>query len=145
MFPAVTKGAWEDRSPGHDIRQEQDYSQLLKMFDQWRQIAPDFLGDYYPLTDFSLSTENVWIAWQFDSPSSGQGFIQAFRRAGDQSPESITLKLRGLDNKKIYRLINVDEPQAEVKYSGDELIRKGITVKLKKSPAAALLRYEAQN
>jgi hypothetical protein len=143
MFPAVTKGAWEDRSPGHDIRQDQDYSQLLKMFDQWRQIAPDFLGDYYPLTDFSLSTENVWIGWQFHTPQSGQGFVQAFRRPGEQSADTITVKLRGLDPQMSYRVTDVDNPQAAVTVSGAELLQKGMAVKLEKTPAAALIRYKA--
>ncbi len=142
MFPAVTKGAWEDRSPGHDIRQDQDYSQLLKMFDQWRQIAPDFMGDYYPLTDFSLTTENVWIGWQFHTPQSGQGFVQAFRRPGDQSPDTITVKLRGLDPQKSYQVTDMDNPQAAVTVSGAELLQKGIAVKQDKTPAAVLIRYE---
>ena len=145
MFPSVTKGAWEDRSPGHDIRQDQDYSELLKMFDQWRQISADFLGDYYPLTEFSLDRENVWIAWQFDSPRTGRGFIQAFRRDGDQSPESIMLKLRGLDRKADYRVTDFDNPISAITIGGEILLDKGITVTLKKNPAAALIRYEVQN
>ncbi len=144
MFPAVTKGAWEDRSPGHDIRQDQDYSQLLKMFEEWRQIAGDFLGDYYPLTRFSLDRENVWIAWQFDSPQSGRGFVQAFRRGGDQSPESITLKLRGLDPQTNYRITNMDDPQSAVRVRGEELLDKGISITQGKTPAAVLYRYEVQ-
>jgi len=32
--------------------------------------ATVFLGDYYPLTPYSLS-EHDWIAWQFDRPSPG--------------------------------------------------------------------------
>ena len=32
------------------------------------QIADLLLGDFYPLTPYSLA-EDVWLAWQFDRPS----------------------------------------------------------------------------
>ena len=37
------------------------------------------LGDYYPLTSYSLQPDH-WIAWQFNRPETGDGVVQAFRR-----------------------------------------------------------------
>ena len=46
---------------------------------QCRDLQPYFLGDYYPLTEYSKAG-NVWVAWQFDRPDRGNGMVQAFRR-----------------------------------------------------------------
>ena len=48
-----------------------------------------------PLTSYSLAGD-VWMAWQFDRPESGDGVIMAFRRA--QSPYEIArFRLSDLD------------------------------------------------
>ena len=57
-----------------------DWNLYRRLVGQWRQVADCFLGDYYPLTPYSLG-EDCWIAWQFDRPEQGEGMIQAFRRA----------------------------------------------------------------
>ena len=55
----------------------------------------NYLGDFYPLTDYSLENE-VWLAWQYDRPEAGEGLVQAFRRP--QSADSIRVfRLRGLE------------------------------------------------
>ncbi len=46
---------------------------------EWRKIRTYMLGDYYPLTPYSLQRDQ-WIAWQFDRPDLGGGEVQAFRR-----------------------------------------------------------------
>ena len=55
----------------------------------------NYYGDFYPLTPYR--TENdVWMAWQFDRPESGEGMVQVFRRP--QSPvTAMDLKVHGLD------------------------------------------------
>ena len=61
-------------------RKDLDYQLLRTLIDQWRHVSPCYFGDYYPLTPYS--TENtIWMAWQFDRPDLGEGFVQAFRRA----------------------------------------------------------------
>ena len=69
--------------------QQQAYAECAK-------IGPAMLyGDYYPLTPYSLA-EDVWIGWQFHRPATGEGCVQAFRRAACPQP-SRKLALRGLD------------------------------------------------
>jgi len=141
MYPAVTKGAWEDRSPGHDVRKDQDYSGLRRMIKEWRQVAPNYLGDYYPLSPYTSDKTNVWMAWQFQRPEVGEGVVHAFRRPGNESEPTQWFKLRGLDPKKQYELTNFDLPETW-HMNGESLMQKGVKVVLDKAPGAALIAYK---
>ncbi len=46
---------------GPNVDRPFDYDTCILMANQWRQIADDLLGDYYPLTPYSLS-EDAWVA-----------------------------------------------------------------------------------
>lgn len=141
MYPAITKGAWEDRTPTRDIRDDKlDYELLRKLIQQWRQVSPNYSGDFYPLTPFSLETKNVWMAWQFDRPEKGAGFVQAFRRPGKNSPAKLSIQLRGLDSTASYTVENLDNGSKQ-KFSGQQLITGGLDVKLPSSPGAAIFVY----
>lgn len=48
-----------------------DYALFRCLIDQFRQVAPDYLGDYYPLTAYS-SNASVWMAWQFNRMRRGR-------------------------------------------------------------------------
>jgi alpha-galactosidase len=141
MFPAITKGAWEDRSPRHDIRQNQDYGPLRRMIDQWRRVAPYYLGDYYPLTPYSLEKSNVWIAWQFQALNAAEGVVHAYRRPGSQRMPSQSFKLRGLDGSVKYEVTNLDDISVQL-VAGHELMENGLTVVLREAPAAAVVVYK---
>jgi alpha-galactosidase len=74
---------------------------------EWKQVAPIMLnGDFYTLTTYS-KTNDVWMAWQFDWPETGRGYIQAFRRH-NCNDASKTLVLKGLDPTAQYELKNLD-------------------------------------
>jgi len=51
-----------------------------KLLDEWRRLAPNYWGDFWPLTPYSID-QTAWIAWQYDRPEAGEGVVQAFRRA----------------------------------------------------------------
>ena len=98
-----------------------DFPVLERLAAQWRQVAPYFYGDYYPLSPYTTQ-DSAWMAWQFDRPASGDGTVQAFRRS--QSPiEKVRFKLRGLDPAAEYAVTNLDAP-GETKFTGRELWRK---------------------
>ena len=81
---------------GIDVRlKDLDYAALRRLIGQWRQIAPNYYGDFYPLTPWTRDS-TVWMAWQFDRPETGEGMVQAFRRH-ESDYESARLRLRGLD------------------------------------------------
>ena len=92
MAPAVRNGAADDDAYTFrsnmapftnclfDIRNKKlDYDLLRRLVSQWRKVADNCTGDFYPLTYYSLG-KDVRMAWQFDSPEKGEGVVQAFRR-----------------------------------------------------------------
>jgi alpha-galactosidase len=116
-----------------------DWAQFRRLVDDWRKLAPCLLGDYYPLTPYRLD-DDVWIAWQFDRPESGEGVVQAFRR-----PESMYsaahFKLQGLDPDASYALTNVDVPGTTV-VTGRELADVGLRVAIEQQPGAVVILYK---
>jgi alpha-galactosidase len=51
-----------------DLRDKNlDYEGLRRLFAQFRDVSPNFLGDFYPLTSYSTDPK-VWMAWQYDRP-----------------------------------------------------------------------------
>ncbi|MBI2844878.1 MAG: alpha-galactosidase [Armatimonadetes bacterium] len=125
--------------PCWDVRRTDiDYGLLRRLTTQWREIASNYYGDYYPLTPYSLDNSR-WIVWQFDRPEAGRGVVQAFRRA-DCADDSITVNLRGLDPKASYSLTDVDTDVVR-RMNGEELMIKGIEIRLTDKPAAAVITY----
>ncbi len=120
-------------------RQDLDYALVRRMLGQWRQFAPCFLGDYYPLTPYSVDN-TAWIAWQFDCPEKGRGMVQAFRR-GSSPYESIRSQLQGLDEKAVYTVTNLDSGPAR-ELSGRELSERGISIAIQEQPGAAVVVYQ---
>jgi alpha-galactosidase len=103
------------------------------------KIAPYMLlGDYYPLTPYSLASD-VWIGWQFHQAETGEGAIQAFRREGAQE-SSINLKLQGLDPRATYEVTNLDEGVHN--YTGQALMNDGLEVVLQPRSSAVFLYKE---
>jgi alpha-galactosidase len=119
-------------------RRDLDYALVRRVLSQWREFAPNMLGDYYPLTPHSLD-RTAWIAWQFDRPEAGQGTIQAFRR--DQSfYELIRVQLRGLEPDSRYTLRDLDQP-ATREATGRELMEKGLSIAIQEQPGAVVITY----
>lgn len=123
-----------------DVRRDDlDYKQLRELIAQWRQIGPNYLGDYYPLTPYDAAN-SVWMAWQFNRPKAGEGAVQAFRRR-DNKQESVRLKLHGLAPDTRYTLVNVDNTEKTV-LTGRELMANGLPITLKESPGSAIILYK---
>jgi alpha-galactosidase len=121
-----------------DVRKEgTDWNLYRKLHTEWREIADCMLGDYYPLTPYSLA-DDAWIAWQFNRDD--KGAIQAFRRDKNQEA-SKTFRLSGLSASAQYEVKNLDT-EAVVKMSGKELMEKGLTVEIKEAMGSALIVYK---
>ena len=124
-----------------DMRDETlDYAHLRRMVDQWKAFAPYYFGDYYPLTEYSLSPDQ-WIAWQFDHPALGGGMVQAFRRS-ESVFESARIPLKGLEPEARYRVMNVDAPDAAVEVTGKSLLEDGLFIEMREKPGTAFFVYE---
>jgi alpha-galactosidase len=128
MSPAMGVGY----APGKPI----DWEALRRTIACWREAAPNYYGDYYPLTEYSLGT-NQWMAWQFNRPEQGAGMVQAFRRAG-APVEEMRFKLKGLEADAIYAVRDLDKTGSE-KVSGRELMETGMLVKIPPRGAAVIL------
>jgi alpha-galactosidase len=125
--------------PCFGIGGDQDMKKAKAIFAECRQVAPLMLGDYYPLTSYSLKLDD-WIAWQFDRPEQGDGVVQAFRR--DQCvDDSKTFTLRGLDPNAQYKLTHFDV-EGVTQVAGKALMEKGLTVEIKDKPGAAVIVYK---
>ena len=131
IFPASRVGC--------DTRKKDlDYAFLKRMIAEFRRVEPYLLGDFWPLTPWSLD-RTAWIAWQFDRPEMGAGCVQVFRR-----PESPYVQarfpLRGLDPAATYEVRDFDADQP-ITLSGKELAEQGLPVTLRTRPGAAILVY----
>lgn len=126
-----------------DMRDETlDYDELRRLTQQMREAAPNFLGDYYPLTDYSTDPD-VWMAWQYDRPEEGTGVVLAFRRAQNGDPKQV-YRLQGLDPQAAYEVRNVDSDRV-AKMSGAELADAGLMIELANPRSAALIAYRKVN
>jgi len=129
-FGMISAGDW--------TKDERNRTDTIRGYTEARRISPLLLGDYYPLTPYSLD-KTSWIAWKFHRTDLNEGVVQAFRRP-EAPGESLTVRLRGLDPRDRYELENLDGSK-EVR-TGAELMG-GHAVTLREKPAAAVLVLNA--
>lgn len=111
---------------------------MRQTIERWRRIAPDFLGDYYPLLPYD-PTEHAWMAWQFNRPDLNQGMVQVFRRAGSDMT-SARLKLHDLDLNARYTLTDLDSGATEV-HLASELETEGVNVSIPLAESSRIIVY----
>ena len=123
-----------------DVRiKDADYDLIRRLCEEFRQVANSYLGDYYPLTPYSLEN-TAWMGWQFDRPDLGTGMVQVFRRS-ESIYKAADLRLQGLDAEASYRVRNLDSPKADI-MTGQQLMELGIPVVLTERPSAVVITYE---
>ena len=122
-------------------RKDLPYEEARRLVTQWKnEVAPNYAGDYYPLTTFTTAND-AWMGWQFDRPESGQGLVQVFRR-GASIYESARLKLQGLVPSARYAITDLDKPGTPEYLTGSQLADTGLLVALPTQPAAAVFTYK---
>jgi alpha-galactosidase len=119
-------------------RNDRSRADVIRGYTEVRRIAPLLLGDFYPLTPYSLDTTS-WIAWQFHRTDLNASVVQVFRRP-EAANDTLTVRLRGLDPQQRYELENLDGGTAV--RTGAELMR-GFEITLRKKPAALALLLTA--
>jgi alpha-galactosidase len=122
-----------------DIRDANaNWVEAKRLYDQWREVSPLFISDYYPLTPYSQSPTD-WIAWQFNRPEKGDGLIEAFRH--DQvDKDTNQFKLRGLLPDATYTVTNIDDSKTQ-KLTGRQLMDDGVAINVPTKPGAAFYTY----
>jgi alpha-galactosidase len=141
--PVEPYAFWSNAAPslglGIDARlKDLDYPALRGLIGQWRQVSPDYYGDFYPLTLWTRDN-TVWMAWQFDRPETGEGMVQAFRRH-ESDYESARLRLQALDANASYSLTDLNTGSQQ-SCAGRDLMEKGLLITLAEKPATAVLAY----
>ncbi len=119
-------------------RKDENYAEAVRLTTQWREAAGNFLGDYYPLTEYTLS-ERAWMGFQFHRPEAGEGMVLAYRRLHNEEAGRL-LRLRGLDPVATYEFKDADSGRI-TPHPGAELMRQGLPVDLPRAPQAALITY----
>ncbi|HNT37357.1 MAG TPA: alpha-galactosidase, partial [bacterium] len=120
---------------GSDVRRKDlNYNLLRKLIAEWREISDYFLGDYYPLTRYSLA-EDAWMAWQFNRVDLASGVVQAFRRK-ESTAFGSQFKLHDLEPEATYVVKNFDNDGRTEEYSGAELMGSGLRIVIDERPAA---------
>lgn len=119
-------------------RDDLDINLWQRLIHQFKQTAKYYFGDYYPLTSYSLKPD-VWVAWQFDCPETGEGMIQVFRRENCME-SSACFKLQGLQADAVYRVTDLDSEETQ-RLSGQTLMEKGVTVAINDKPSAIIKVY----
>jgi alpha-galactosidase len=112
-----------------DIRREDyDFAVVRNMIAIWRKAVDLMLyADYYPHTPFHKDAAK-WVAWQFNRPESGEGFVQGIRLP--TAPEdTLTVQLKGILPDANYVFTN-DETGETKLIAGEALIRDGFTLSL---------------
>ncbi len=125
---------------GYDLRGTVDLGTLRRLLAEWRELAPYYGGDFYPLLPPTLS-ERDWCAWQFHRPEQHAGVLQVFRRA-QSAYRSVELSLHGLEPATRYEVTDRDAGRT-VTRTGAELAKPGLTVELTERPGSAVLWYRA--
>ncbi|HOZ45196.1 MAG TPA: alpha-galactosidase [Candidatus Hydrogenedentes bacterium] len=117
------------------------FPQAKAALQQYNDVRKYFLGDYYPLTDYSQA-EDAWMAWQFHRDDLGAGIVQVFRRPASIC-ETGRIPLRGLESNATYRVENLDTHGVQ-RVTGTDLTDSGLGVSLLERPSSALFIYTRQ-
>ena len=131
---ATVTMAWEVTGKGSE-----PIPALQKRIQDFKDLRPFFLGDYYPLTENKNNTgDDVWLAYQLNRPIQNDGIIIAFRRT-ESINQSIPVKLSGLPADNTYELFYEDSG-LHVRKTSRELM-DGIELTIPEKPGSLLISY----
>ena len=132
--------------------EEKSLDGVHQFFDLFNELKDVFYGDYYPLTDWNIDNDK-WIGWQFMNREADLGFVQMFRREGSPQTE-MTVKPRGLEKKAMYELNQLNGKITDTyrienvpldKRSGDDMMRRGINVRLDNPGTTCVVKIKKTN
>jgi alpha-galactosidase len=131
MSSALVFG-WDVNQPSFPL------PQAKKAMEEFKKLRPYFYGDYYPLTAYNTSDE-AWMAYQFDRPEEGDGIILAFRRNLSTAP-TCQVKLHGLVPEAVYA-VNFEDYGLKISETGRDLLENGLEIRIPNPPGSLLITY----
>ena len=122
-------------APAVDIRRDDyDYALLKKMVAIWRPAAEWMLdGDYYPLVAIRRTPAD-WVAWQFDCPETGRGFLQGIRLPAC-AEQTLVVHPQAMRADAVYRFENPETGES-TELAGRAVERDGFTLSLPRRQGA---------
>ncbi len=109
-----------------------------RAYDECRRLAPFMLGDYHPLTSYTIQNTD-WIAWEFDRARLGGGVIQAFRREKNDASKRVS-RLRAPIPSATYEVTDLDSGTPR-KMTGKVLMTDGLSVSITSQPRSAVIFF----
>jgi len=118
------------------------FTAVRKSIEQYRSVQEYFYGDYYPLSEYTQASDG-WMAYQFDLPDKGEGFVVVLKRQFSNYRQA-SFPLTALREDAVYEITNLDSGENKT-LTGSELIDKGLEASLLNQPDSALLRYRRKS
>ena len=115
------------------------WAPAIERLNELHSVRHLFTGDFYPLTDYDLG-DDVWMAWQYNSPEQGEGVVQAFRRENNSDFCSRPFKLKNLEPEATYTVDDLDTP-GTITMTGSELMNPGLRLEISDAPGSAVITY----
>ncbi|MBP3665963.1 MAG: alpha-galactosidase [Clostridia bacterium] len=113
-----------------------DWTLNKQGYAEFEQIRDYFYADYYPLVEWTADRDR-WNAWEFYDPATSSGYASVFCHQ-DTKSLSTTVKLKGLDPEKSYRITDFDG-LVDVTANGKTLMESGIPVTVPEKPYAIIM------
>ena len=113
-----------------------DWTLNKQGYAEFEQIRGYFYADYYQLVEWTADP-NRWNAWEFYDPATASGYASVFCHEATKEL-STTVKLKGLDPEKTYRVTDFDG-LVDVTADGASLMESGIPVTVPEKPYAIIM------
>ena len=110
--------------------------------EEYKKVQLYFYGDYYPLTNYDTGN-SVWMAYQFEKPTSKDGIVLAFRRPSCTT-STLKINLKNLEAKKLYE-VRYEDSNLSFQQSGEKLMNEGLELKIAEAPGSLLITYDQVN
>ena len=113
-----------------------DWTYTKRGYDEFEQIRDYFYADYYQLFEWESKADR-WNGWEFYDPATASGYASMFCHEATSNLTE-TVKLKGLDPEKTYRITDFDG-LIDVTATGAQLMEQGITVTVPEQPYAVVM------
>lgn len=113
-----------------------DWTYTKRGYDEFEQIRDYFYADYYQLFEWESKADR-WNGWEFYDPATASGYASVFCHEATSNLTE-TVKLKGLDPEKTYRITDFDG-LIDVTATGAQLMEEGITVTVPEKPYAVVM------
>jgi alpha-galactosidase len=121
---------------GPILEKNPDWTMHKQGHAEFEQIRGYFYADYYQLVEWTAEPDR-WNAWEFYDPATASGYAAVFCHEAT-TELSTTVKLKGLDPEKTYRVTDYDG-LVDVTADGAALMESGIPVTVPEKPYAIIM------